>query len=139
MRTVLVPMLLRQVQSTESVLQWHSQQGAPEVPLPSLRPYGSARLLPELGPSPGHAASGPLPDSAAAPGRGDSPSPRPRAAVSAPRPIWGRSGGGVSRGRNSISDPEPWPLVTHPHPPARDTILDTQILSPRAETQMSAL
>lgn len=89
----------------------------------------------ELGPSPGHAASGPLPGSAAAPGRGDSPSRRPRAAVSAPRPIWGRSGGGgVNGGENSISAREPWPSVSYPHPPARDTTLGTQILRPRAGT-----
>lgn len=49
MHTILVSLLLRQVQRTESVLQWHSQQGAPEVPLPSLHPYGSALLLLELG------------------------------------------------------------------------------------------
>lgn len=59
----------------------------------------------ELGPSPGHAASGPLPGSAAAPGRGDSPSRRPRAAVSAPRPIWGRSGGGGSTEERTQSPP----------------------------------
>lgn len=71
----------------------------------SFPPSGFALLQTALGPPPGRAARGPLPGSAAAPGRGDSPRQRPRAAASAPRPIWGRRGGGVSGGGNSISAP----------------------------------
>lgn len=144
MHTILVSLLLRQVQRTESVLQWHSQQGAPEVPLPSLHPYGSALLLLELGRGAGPGSLAPhlvtqrrvrslaqqqLQAAETAPAGGHVQRCQPLGRSGA-----GVEGGVVNGGENSISAREPWPSVSYPHPPARDTTLGTQILRPRAGT-----